>query len=128
MNFQEAKEYCNERYNGYVASIANEEEQIAVEQYLRKRENKFHWIDFWLGGVKNNSDTFEWVDGTPFKYANWNFEPEPIWNISCIRLDYDIKNNLHHGVWSPLPCMYRLGILCKTNSTRSEQNRKNIKI
>ncbi len=64
-----AKEYC-ELMGGHLATVADEEEQLIVEgvaQACTDAEN------FWIGGyLSKDTDEWTWVDGTPFKYENWD--------------------------------------------------------
>ena len=68
LSWAEAKEAC-EVAGGHLATINSVEEQDFIQGLIKstKREN------LWLGGTYSISNgTWNWVDGTPLEYTNWD--------------------------------------------------------
>ena len=68
LSWAEAKEAC-EVAGGHLATINSVEEQDFIQDLIKstKREN------LWLGGTYSISNgTWNWVDGTPLEYTNWD--------------------------------------------------------
>ena len=70
MTWQDAYQWCRER-NGDLASIENQEIQTRLYQAVQK-QNRFG--SRWIGGVKIMG-SWQWTDGTPFKFTAWSGRP-----------------------------------------------------
>lgn len=66
MTWIEAKTYC-ENLGGHLASITSQEEQnMIAELVLSGGKNSY-----WLGGEKDSSGAWLWIDGSAWEYTNW---------------------------------------------------------
>lgn len=69
ITWTEARKSC-EAVGGHLITISDEEEERYAEQLAKQCTEK---ENFWLGGYYNRSSgSWEWVDGTPFDYTNWD--------------------------------------------------------
>ena len=66
MTWTQAKAYC-ESMDGYLATITSQAEQKAVEELVFSRTRNSYWI----GGRKNASGLWSWIDGLALSYTNW---------------------------------------------------------
>ena len=65
MNWHEALEQCKANSNGTLASVPSKE----TNDFLLSLITEFVWI----GGLDRNKERiWEWSDGTPWGYENWN--------------------------------------------------------
>jgi len=68
MTWTEANEYCK-LLGGHLATISDANEQTAIETLVSKSA----WNLYYLGATdKTTEGTWNWVDGTPWDYTNWN--------------------------------------------------------
>ena len=70
MHWQDAYQWCRAR-NGDLATIDRQEVQTRLYQTLQK-QNKFG--SRWIGGIKI-MNSWQWTDGTPFKFTAWAGRP-----------------------------------------------------
>lgn len=69
LNWVDAKVFC-QSLGGHLVTISDEQEQEFVEQLAQTCSER---TNFWLGGYYDpDTDTWKWVDGTPFTYTNWD--------------------------------------------------------
>ncbi len=61
-----AARYICEANGGYLATITGAEENTVVTNLISQVG------DVVLGGIRNSSGNFEWYNGEPFSYTNWN--------------------------------------------------------
>lgn len=69
LNWVDAKVFC-QSLGGHLVTISDEQEQAFVEQLAQTCSER---TNFWLGGSYDpDTDTWKWIDGTPFTYTNWD--------------------------------------------------------
>ena len=84
-------------------------------------EDAFRWVgsqrfwsesEFWLG-LKRNSGTFIWSDGSSFKYANW--KPGKLASHNCVimkrRAHWEVSNK-----WETMDCNKKFPVICQRKS------------
>jgi len=65
-DWDEARAGCVALGSGWdLVVITSQEERGYVDDVVDLHEN------LWIGGFRNPSNQFEWVDGTPFAFAPW---------------------------------------------------------
>ena len=57
-----------EKRGGYLATISDADEQRFIENLINENGDRNH---YWLGGYRNSTNEWVWVDGTQFNYTNW---------------------------------------------------------
>lgn len=67
MTWDEARTAC-EAKGGYLAIITSQAEQEALSQFVISQGKK---NSYWLGGEKDSSDEWHWLDGTAMSYTHW---------------------------------------------------------
>ncbi|MBR2207604.1 MAG: putative Ig domain-containing protein, partial [Synergistaceae bacterium] len=70
--WNEAETFC-ESVKGHLVIIETEEEQKIIEQLLAYGEKN----SYWLGGEKDSSSTWKWLNGEALTYKNWVSGQEP---------------------------------------------------
>ena len=68
MTWLEADAYCR-AIGGHLATVSSAEEQAAIEGLAAGSSKDFSWLG---GNYNTSSDSWSWVDGTRFTYANWD--------------------------------------------------------
>lgn len=66
-----------EELGGHLATITTSEEQNIVAQFIISQGSK---NSYWLGGEKNSSGNWSWIDGSAWSYTNWApYQPDNDW-------------------------------------------------
>ena len=114
LSWTEARSWCN-RSGADLATIINKDEQQLMKDKLPKREQGF-WIG--LNDIKNETD-FKWVDGTPYRFKNWNIrQPSGGRKENCVELHIDNSNT--QAKWNDNICSTKLHFICR--KTKSKYN------
>ena len=66
LTWDEAEAYC-ESVGGHLATVTTQEEQSLIERLIALGSK----YSYWLGGHKNNSGAWYWVDGSTWSYTRW---------------------------------------------------------
>lgn len=106
-SWSDARAYCLAK-GGDLASLRGKEDNDKVEALLNK-----HMIDpgLWIGANDRSKEGhFEWSDGSPFSYTNWQSgRPMNSEGNDCVMLpDWNPKMK-----WSMNPCNNKFGFICK---------------
>lgn len=92
------------------ASIHNNAERDAINAYTTSQ--------MWAGGQRvGNTNTWEWVDGTPWNYAPWHpQQPDNIWETGLIInwIGTNTWNDLNKS--APKLCLFAMGVSRSTQS------------
>lgn len=89
LNWEEAKEYCEE-LGGHLVTITSEEEQAFIYDNIKNKQMK----SYWAGGLKVDSE-WTWITGEDWSYTNWN-SGEPNNDSDC---EYYL-HVLDTGLWN----------------------------
>ena len=66
MTWTEAEAYCR-KLGGHLATITSREEQDVIASLVLTGSRN----SYWLGGQKDSSGAWSWVDGSEWSYKNW---------------------------------------------------------
>jgi len=72
LDWKTAKDRC-EAMGGHLVTVSNEQENKFMIALATKTIGDINNSGIWLGATdERNEGQWEWIDGTPFKYSNWN--------------------------------------------------------
>lgn len=110
---EEAREHCRLKLNtSDILTIETETENRFVLEKLWSLG--FVHQSVWLGMFFSiDSDSLNWVDGTPVQYTNWPSKPP---DPSDISVDTCVTTKAADGVWYLTQCSEKLGFVCKTTT------------
>ncbi|XP_066548045.1 E-selectin [Amia ocellicauda] len=107
MNWNEARDWCQEHYTDLVA-IQNKKEIAHLNQTLEKKDN-YYWI-----GIRRYNDVWTWVGTNKTltnESANWaTNEPNNKLQENCVEIY--IKRHYDAGKWNDDPCTNVKHALC----------------
>ena len=69
LTWTDAQAYC-ESLGGHLATIRTREEQEAISAIILESDAEAYW----LGGRRNDSGTWMWLDGSEWNFTNWDTE------------------------------------------------------
>lgn len=103
LTWEEAKAKCEE-LGGHLVTINSQEEQIAIEEALRKGVRG----NYYLGG-KTEKNQYVWITGEAFTYSNWAVnEPN---NYAGEQGYYVIKKSTNK--WDDVNKLQKYGFICE---------------
>lgn len=106
-NFSDAEVYCQSIYDTSLATITSFAENNAVRDAAVAAG--FSNSQSWIGGSSSANSSFvqfwEWNDGTPFTYSNWNAGEPNNYDEKCIESKAD-------GTWNDWFCSGELPFVC----------------
>lgn len=106
--FDEARFACRQ-YGGDLTSIHSQaENDFLNDNYNRLRDSTSFPFRMFLGlNDQNTEGGFQWSDGSPLNYLNWNSgEPNNAENEDCVEMIAD------HGKWNDNSCDEMYGYTC----------------
>ncbi|EYB87868.1 hypothetical protein Aduo_000156 [Ancylostoma duodenale] len=59
-------------HDAMLASIGDEQENQFIKDLAREKNPTFDFVMLGAFGRSNNGDKWQWMDGTPFTYQNWD--------------------------------------------------------
>ena len=103
--WDEAKEYC-ESIGGHLVTITSKEEQAFLIDTFFSNSNKYYWI----GGLRNDNNLWEWVTGESTSYTCWNIgEPN---NQGGVEDRININYSSSKG-WNDATKNDKIGFICE---------------
>jgi len=104
--------------NAHLVSIMDPFEQAYLQYYLKQNgKNTEYWIGYKSDAQSdaNMTQIFQWTDGWPNYYTNWD-RVEPI--FTNVSQDACVAFNQGNGTWRTILCNTQLGYICKTTSKK----------
>ncbi|XP_022088435.1 uncharacterized protein LOC110978072 [Acanthaster planci] len=94
----DAEADCNAK-GGNLATVYGQNVQSLLEGMIAEERRTFAWI----GLSKRSTGFFEWADGTPFHFKQWdkNFPDMSNKDFKCVRMNQD---PIYPGMWSNSLC------------------------
>ena len=118
MSWYEAEAYCEDNYNGHLATITSKEEQ----EYILNLTHQTNHNAFWIGGQRaDSSQPFHWITDEPFEYTNWNLG-EPNYAYEHFIEMYS------SGTWNNEPDTSRFPFICEYDDDTKVPSQKPLKI
>ena len=109
MTYEEAVELCSKAANGstLITIHSNEEQEFIVKYVFETRKI----VDsVWLG-LKNSSNSFEWIDKTFVEFGNWaNGSPGNKSDHKCVEI---MSDSSPIGKWADIQCTKRNIAICQ---------------
>ena len=89
-----------------LVSIGNAQEQAFIASEARKHGREHFWIGF---NDKRIEGKFEWSDGSPATYTDWNWREPNNWGRGedCAELGG------HRNKWNDMPCGRGMYFICE---------------
>jgi len=94
-----------------LASIKSHQDQTFISGYLKSLNNLNRNSPLWIGLSNMNANSrFEWTDGTPVGYTNWNVgEPNNSHSAEdCVELQGEFDY-----LWNDYECQMELLFVCQ---------------
>jgi len=103
MNFDEAKEFCEENGGMLVEPRTRRQTRVINKMIKKLAGDKSYWTGL---TDKANEGTFLWEsDNSEVSYSNWNkWEPNNLWNEDCVQLRRQVGHK-----WNDKSCGARGG-------------------
>ena len=103
-----AESACNQ-VGAHLASVHSQDEA----SYIRCLQDPTSVHRTWIGG-KRNGNEFQWIDGTPFEFDNWNTnQPNNyLGKEDCVEIRSDPGKDWHER-WNDVPCESTAKFVCK---------------
>ena len=114
LNASAAEEFCVNQ-GGHLASVGSEEDQKELDKVAGRKP-------VWLGGRrKEGGDEWEWLDGSPWLYQNWQTFPE--FGIYGPNTDqgYDCMDT-NDGHWFSTLCRHKKYFICVNHPIKMTGN------
>ncbi|XP_072321542.1 secretory phospholipase A2 receptor [Eucyclogobius newberryi] len=110
---EEARDHCRQKLNtSDVLTIETETENLFILEQLWSLG--FVHQAVWLGMFFNaDTESLNWVDGSPVDYTNWPSRPP---DHSQLSTDTCVSTKAADGVWYLTQCHQKLGFVCKTTT------------
>ena len=107
-DWDEAEKTCNQE-GAHLTSIFSDKEAA----FVRCLQDASSVHKTWIGGKRSGND-FQWIDGKPFDYDNWNTgEPDNLGgDENCIEV-YSDPGHAWHDKWNDVPCNLKRNYVCK---------------
>ncbi|RWS22626.1 macrophage mannose receptor 1-like protein, partial [Leptotrombidium deliense] len=130
VEFSEAQDKCK-KLNATLVSIETQEQNDFIQHFINNRGTFLYSRNVWLNGQQReiNSSSFKWLDGTKFKYTNWDMSQRRPQNynadyLNCITMEKAFISNVD-GFWFDAPCDSFYNAICvrpkfMTPATNSE--------
>lgn len=103
----EAKAKCSQLDNSTLITIDSEDEQNYLNEHLKSFRNVSDNV--WIG-LEYVSNSFEWMDGTDYKYQNWGENAIINGNNKCAQMSLT-ESEL--GKWTDDDCSRKHLIVCQ---------------
>jgi hypothetical protein len=119
-NFEGARADCAER-GGYLVTISSVEENELVTDLV----NNSKWIGAFedLEPTEESEGVYEWVNGEPFEYANWEEGQPDGDSYRCNRFDFCFEHCVvltGDGEWEDENCAIIDGYVCEWDPPGSQ--------
>lgn len=108
-SFDSATRQCYSKGSQLVSIHREEESRFLVQTIsgLESRDPRLsHPYSYWTGLQEVERGTYEWADGTPLNYENWNVGEPNDPKETCVEM-YRL------GKWNDAPCGHSKGYICK---------------
>lgn len=116
--FNEAIEFCKDRFDASLVIIKSADEQEFLNLMLARTG-----ADFWIG-LREDSNPWnafkKWIDNSTVTRTNWAFGQPPVTHtgsLGCIAMHGLYRDNTLPGDWYMEDCDQKLNALCKGDST-----------
>ena len=121
-DWDEAEKTCNHE-GAHLTSIFSDKEA----SFVRCLQDASSVHKTWIGGKRSGND-FQWIDGNPFDYDNWNTgEPDNLGgDENCIEV-YSDPGQTWHDSWNDVPCDVKRNYVCKKQPVGGKKGHRSTK-
>ena len=114
--WDEANNYCNDKYSTQLASIHSDDDQTEINTILDELNIHYGWIGLKDSDSDNEYNDDGWIDGSSLSFTNWIYSQPSASYAQCVEVVED-----NGGRWNDEDCSWSSsGFICNLRVEISE--------